>query len=481
MPVRALLHDFLAVNRPIIFFIYGQVFFVLGLAIALQYRRHSRLSLARSLKWLAAFGFTHGLHEWGDLFIPIQAQYMPAPIVNLLYALQLLLLAASFACIFQFGVETLRPLPHRQRLLRYLPGAVLTLWLFWALGPSLTHSVDVVYWYTTNDIWARYSIGFPGALLAAYGLRRQAHELIAPLQTPQILRTLQIAGLALAGYGLMGGLVVPPGDFFPANWLNSVGFEQFTLLPVQVFRSLLGLTLTLAMIRAMEVFHDELDRRLRSMEEVQMLITERERIGRELHDSTLQAIYAAGLMLGGIAKELVKTGSPQYTTRLQQSIELLNQAVADIRGYIGALRPQSSSQSLAAGLEELAHAQHLRSLVDINLALNLPEGRALSPTHIGHLLTIANEALSNVARHAHATRVFLSATTKDDWLRLEIKDNGHGLPEDYVLGYGLRNMQDRARLLGGDMALESQPGQGTTVTIEVPWSEVNGSHSPAVG
>lgn len=479
--MRDLLHDFLLVNHPIIFFIYGQVFFVLGLAIALQYWRHSRLSLARSLKWLAAFGLTHGLHEWGDLFIPIQAQYMPTPIINLLYTLQLLLLAASFACLFQFGVETLRPLPHQQRLLRYLPGAILVLWIFWALGPSLTHSTDVMEWYTTNNIWARYSMGFPGAFLAAYGLRRQAHELITPLQTPYILRTLQVAGLALAGYGLFGGLVVPPGDFFPANWLNTVRFEQLTLVPVQVFRGLLGLTLTLAMIRAMEVFHDELDRRIRSMEEVQMLVTERERIGRELHDNTLQTIYAAGLLLGAVDKDLVKTGSPQHSTRLQKSIELLNQAVADIRGYIGALRPQSSSQSLAAGLEELAQAQHLRSLVDITLALNLPEGRALSPTHVGHLLTIANEALSNVARHAHATNVLLRATSEDDRLRLEIKDNGHGLPEDYVLGYGLRNMQDRARMLGGDLALESQPGQGTSIIIEVPWSEVNGSHSSAAG
>jgi hypothetical protein len=212
-----LLRDLFTVNRPIIFFIYGQVFFVLGLAIALQSWRHSRLSLARSLKWLAAFGFTHGLHEWGDLFIPIQAQVMPVAFIELLYGLQLLLLAASFVCLFQFGVETLLPLPGRQRLLRYLPGAVLTLWIFWAFGPSLTHSSNVIEWYRINSIWARYSMGFPGALVAAYGLRRQAHELIAPLQTPHILRTLRMAGLALAGYGLMGGLAVPPADFFPAN------------------------------------------------------------------------------------------------------------------------------------------------------------------------------------------------------------------------------------------------------------------------
>jgi signal transduction histidine kinase len=305
--------------------------------------------------------------------------------------------------------------------------------------------------------------------------------LIAPLKIHQFLRTLRMAGLALAGYGLVGGLAVPPADFFPANWFNSAWVEQLTLIPIQIYRSLLGLVLTLAIIRAMEVFRYELDRHLRGMEETQMLATERERIGRELHDSTLQTIYAAGLLLRTLDKDLAKSEPPQPAPHLQQSIELLNQAVADIRGYIGALRPQSSSQSLATGLTELAHAQHLRSLVDINLTLDLPEGRSLAPTQVGHLLTIANEALSNVARHAQASQVNLSANMVDNRLRLEIKDNGRGLPDDYVVGYGLRNMQERARMLGGDMSLESQPGHGTIVIIEVPWSESNGHHSTAAG
>lgn len=479
--MHELIHDFFVVNRPIIFFSYGQVFFVLGLAIALQSWRHSRLSLARSLKWLAAFGFTHGLHEWGDLFIPIQAQYMPAPFIDLLYGLQLLLLAASFACLFQFGIETLRPLPCDHRWLRYVPGAALALWIFWAFGPSLTQSASAVEWYAINNIWARYSLGFPGAFVAAYGLRRQTFQLVAPLQTPHIVRTLRIAGLAMAGYGLMGGLAVPPADFFPANWFNSVQVEHWTLIPVQVFRSGLGLILTLAIIRAMEVFHEELDRQLRGMEESQMLIAERERIGRELHDSTLQTIYAAGLLLRTMDKDIANNCPPTATGRLHQSIGLLNQAVADIRGYIGELRPVGSSRNLAAGLEELTQAQHLRSLMEIELNLDLPNDRSLPPIHVGHLLTIANEALSNVARHAQATRVRLSAAAVDDQLRLVIQDNGHGLPADYVIGYGLRNMQERARLLGGDISLDSQTGQGTTVTIEIPWREAHGHHSPVAG
>ena len=88
--------------------------------------------------------------------------------------------------------------------------------------------------------------------------------------------------------------------------------------------------------------------------------------------------------------------------------------------------------------------------MEVDLALDIPEGQSLSPGHIGHLLAIANEALSNVARHAQATRVRLTAAVYDGRLCLEIQDNGRGLPVDYVVGYGLRNMHDRARMLGGE-------------------------------
>jgi TRAP-type C4-dicarboxylate transport system permease small subunit len=102
--------EFFDLNQTIILFVYGQVFFVLGLAITWQSRRHSRLDLARSLGWLGAFGLAHGLHEWGDIFIPIQAEYLSQGWIETLLLLQVCLLALSFAFLFQFGVETLRPL-----------------------------------------------------------------------------------------------------------------------------------------------------------------------------------------------------------------------------------------------------------------------------------------------------------------------------------------------------------------------------------
>lgn len=464
-----LLRELFAANQIIILSIYGQVFFVLALAIALQSWRHSRLAMARNLQWLAAFGLTHALYEWGDVFIPIQAQYLPIPLIDFLRSLQSIMLAVSFACLFQFGVEALRPLPGRQRLLRVAPLAVLLLWIGWAFGPALAAARDVRGWNMDMMILARYTIGLPGALFAAYGLWHQAHQIATDMQMPHIRRALRVAALALVGYGMMAGLVVRPAPFFPANVLNTAWVEDRLLIPVPLVRGLFGLVLTVAIIRSLEAFQVELDRRLVAMEEAQVLTTERERIGREIHDGTLQTIYAAGLLLQTVERDLTHDGAQPPHARLHQSVRLLNQAVTELRGSIGILRPRPDSRSLTAGLQELAQDRNLRALMDVDLVLDIPEGQALAPGQIGQLLAITNEALSNVARHAQATRVRLTAAVEEGRLRLEIHDNGHGLAVDYVVGYGLRNMHDRARLLGGELSVHSDPGHSTTVTVDVPW------------
>jgi hypothetical protein len=68
--------DALGINETILYFAYGQVFFTLGLIIAFQSRKHSRLALANHLRWLAAFGIVHGVYEWGHAFIPVKAAYL---------------------------------------------------------------------------------------------------------------------------------------------------------------------------------------------------------------------------------------------------------------------------------------------------------------------------------------------------------------------------------------------------------------------
>lgn len=299
----ALLREWLLVNRPLILFVYGQVFFIFGFAILLRSRQRSRLSLARSLPWLAGFGVLHGLNEWGDLFLPIQQQFLSPPILVLLESFQLILLAVSFACLFQFGMELLRPFPKRWQWLRTLPFLVLILWLVGPFWFGLTLSEGTEEWRLWANVLARYMLCVPGGFLAGYGLLKQARLQIRPLGLVSIERMVNIAAGALITYGILGGLIVPAAPLFPANILNVDVFTQTLVFPPPVFRSLTGLVLAVAIIRTLEVFDVEMERLILHMEERQVISSERERMARDLHDGALQQVYAAGLLAQSLAKK----------------------------------------------------------------------------------------------------------------------------------------------------------------------------------
>lgn len=459
------LSTFLDVNRDIILFVYGLVFFVLGLAIALHSRRYSRLDLARSLKWLAAFGLTHGFHEWGDVFIPIQATYLSEPAIQFLNVLQLVLLAISFAFLFEFGMALLRPF-GRVPWLHGVSVGLLLAWVFGSFFVLLPIAPDTQTWHHSANALARYFIGFPGALLAAYGLRQQAMHRIAPLNVPHIVSTLRIAGVALFLYALLGGLIPPPVSFFPGNLLNDEVFWQVVGLPPFLFRSLVGLALAVAIFRALEIFDLETERIIEAMEQQQILTAERERIARELHDGAIQTVYTAGLLVES-ASRLAEPDS-QLATRLNKAVSVLNDAIRDLRRNLDELRSDSSGEPLQDALRRLAEDPRFHTLVDVSLDLDLPDAESFLTRRTDHILAIVAEALSNIVRHARAQRVKIHAHCLEGRLILTIQDDGVGLRGKPQAGYGLRNMHDRARLLGGRLDIHSATGRGTVVRLDVP-------------
>ncbi len=466
----AFIREIFTLNRELFLFGYGLVFFVLGLAIALQSRRYSRLELARSLSWLAAFGLLHGLQEWGDLFIPIQRAYVSHAGIVALTIVQLVLLGGSFACLLEFGVAVLRP-AGRGRWLHSLSAGVFVAWLFVIFFILLPLLPDLTVWYRTANALARYFIAFPAGLLAAFGLRRQARERIAPLNVPHIVNTLRIGGIALAGYALMAGLIPPDVTFWPGSVLNSTTFEAALGVPPLVFRSLIGLVLAISIIRALEVFEVETARLIEAMEQQQILAAERERLGRNLHDGAIQTVYTAGLLVES-ARHQVAEDSPA-APRLDKALAVLNDAIGDLRRNLGELRASPSAEAalpLDQALRQLAADPSFGSLLDIHLTLDLPADEALSPLRANHVLSIVREALANVARHARASRVSISASRPDGRLVIGIQDNGIGLPPDGPAGYGLRNMRDRARLLDGTLELSSAPSKGVIVKLNIPWA-----------
>lgn len=462
------LRSFFILNREIIYFVYGLAFFLLGFAIALQLRRDSRLDLARSLTWLSAFGITHGLFEWGDLFIPIQANYLNPLAVRTLNIIHLVLLAVSFTLLFQFGMALLKSLGWAPWT-GYLAAGLFVLWALVTFLILPSGFTEFTAWSNTSRALARYFISFPGSLLAAYGLREQTMRRIAPLNVPHIVNTLRVSGMALAVYAFVSGLVPPPAPFFPANVINTSTFFAAFGIPALVFRTVIGFVLTLSIIRALEVFDLETERMIESMEQGQILAAERERIARDLHDGAIQKVYTAGLLVESTSKLI--NGNEAAANRLRKALEVLNDAISDLRRNLGKLKTEPARENLLAALQGVAADPRVSSLVNVSLDLNLPSADSFSPIRAAHVIAIVNESLSNVVRHAHARRVVISAHRVDDWLQILIRDDGVGLAREPNAGYGLRNMRDRARLLGGEININGASGRGTIVTLMIPWKD----------
>jgi signal transduction histidine kinase len=235
-----------------VFFVYGLAFFSLGLVVAVEARRSSALALSRHLIWLAAFGLVHSLVEWADMFISIG---LPASLETVLSYARIILLPLSAAFLIRFGAGLLDeagPLPD---WLTYVPPAlvvVLALVASYGIVVALTEPPIAI----AADVWSRYLLYLPGCLLAAAGFVRQA----AHLPQAGLGNARPLLWGAAAAFGLnalVAGLLVPPAPYGLAPWLNSNLALAFTGLPVQVWRALSALGVTLFVFRAMGVFEVE--------------------------------------------------------------------------------------------------------------------------------------------------------------------------------------------------------------------------------
>ena len=465
-----ILSTFFETNTAIIFFAYGLAFFIMGLVVALQSRQSSRLELARSLNWLAGFGILHGLNEWGDLFIPIQATYLSVPLVNLLFVIQLVLLALSFTCLFSFGVSLLKP-SGKLKWLSTAPTALFVLWVFVTFFILTPIYQDETTWHHVSNALARYFIAFPGGLLAAYSLREHARLRILPLKVPAIYNALSVSGIALGAYAILGGLITPPIPLWPGNIFNSETIENWIGIPPMVFRALIGLLLSVSTIRALEIFKLETEQRIEALERDSIVNAERERLARDLHDGAIQKVYTAGLLVRSISK--LTEPQSEISQRTEQAVAALNDAVIDLRSNLESLHQGNSIhiKPLADLLNDVAVDPNYTAMINIKLDTSLSPDSALSPLRSGHVMRIINEAMANILRHARARRVHIGAIREAESLKITIHDDGIGFVPGPSAGYGLQNMHDRARLLNGELEINSKPGKGTQITLEIPWMD----------
>jgi two-component system sensor histidine kinase UhpB len=202
---------------------------------------------------------------------------------------------------------------------------------------------------------------------------------------------------------------------------------------------------------------------------------ERTRIGREVHDELGQMITGLKMDLSWIEKRLPEIAGvaarEPVAARAKSMSELLDRTVKTVRKIASELRPGVLDDlGLVPAIEWQARDWQARTGIECQVSASL-EGVTVSSERSTALFRIFQEVLTNVARHAQATRVRARISADDGWLVMEVQDNGRGITgedQSRTRSFGVLGMRERATLLGGKLAVTGEPGVGTAVRVRIP-------------
>jgi two-component system NarL family sensor kinase len=199
------------------------------------------------------------------------------------------------------------------------------------------------------------------------------------------------------------------------------------------------------------------------------LLHDRSRIGRELHDSVLQALYAIGLSLAQ-SLELRRSEPPALLRSQGQATDQLNKLIQVIRRMILSVESDSVDPfRLVSELQALAQTVERVSQLRVHVGVDQAAEEILTGEEARELVTITREALNNCVRHACATRIVISLRHIGPRVQLSICDNGSGFDVEHgsAKGIGFTHMKDRVRKIGGRLDIQSTVGRGTCIIAHV--------------
>jgi len=196
---------------------------------------------------------------------------------------------------------------------------------------------------------------------------------------------------------------------------------------------------------------------------------ERKLIAHDIHDGLLQYVVGARMRVETCLAR-VEREPPQTAGELKAALVLLDQSLEEGRRMIGELRPLViDEQGVVEAIRFLASDKRFCAGIDVDFQSQVTFDR-LDPMLEGAVFRIVQEALTNVKHHSQATSATVRLTEENHQLVLEIRDQGVGFERDRVANnrFGVRGIEERARLFGGQALIETAPGKGTRVHVEIP-------------
>lgn len=276
------------------------------------------------------------------------------------------------------------------------------------------------------------------------------------------LHRLRLLAISAASAGLIAFEVLRHYVLHPAENLQSAHVGEHFVSGSLLLVGVVGFSL--AVFRLLERIQSE----LAGLHDQLGSLRERERIGMDLHDGVVQHLYAIGLQLEDAA-ELLGVDPDAAGETIEGAQQLLRGVVAKVRGYAHDLRDEDGSIDL---IEALGHVVDELQHASPEIELEATDDVRLPAIAASNVVQFVREALGNSLHHASASRILVRAVRDDRCLVVSVTDDGDGFdPSRRSSGIGLRNMSERAQVLGGTVSIESAVGRGTEVAMRLRCDE----------
>ena len=476
----------------IVYFLYGLAFFSMGLLVIMEGNRASDLRLRKALRPLAGFGIVHGLHEWVEMFDLIEHQLGFTRSIVPDYV-RLALLAVSFVSLIAFGTYLLAYTETAQRVITLVPIGLEAIWVFGLASFRGNYPAEEI--WAVADVWTRYTLAMPSGVLAAIGLIAQQRAFRRSGLT-RFGQDALWAAVAFAWYGVVGQFFVQASALPPSNIINEDLFREIFGFPVQLFRAAMAVADAVFVIRFLRAFQVETEQKIRDLQAarleeaqkqealkgelfrrvVEAQEAERQRIARDLHDETGQALTAIGMGLRGLSTALTNNRNRDQTIKTLRHLETMAaDSLHELQRLIADLRPSHLDDlGLPAALRWYAGVVQERTGLKIMIDIEGDELLISSTLKIA-IFRIVQEALNNITKHAQAKDVYIKLEYQPQNVLVSVRDDGIGFDLDTVRmsrsrrqSLGLAGMQERAALVKGEVSIQSRPGQGTLVEAKLP-------------
>lgn len=382
-------------------------------------------------------------------------------------------LTAALGFLYYWSLKTVPELREAAHLVSFTTLMLIHAVLHWA-GPSIASRRRwlVPYFVMQGALIFSIIVMAPagGFIYGLYwAMAGEAAMILADLRSASITIVAYMA-LSAVNFGLQIGW-----DMLPALIAYIAPMAFFILVYALMFqRQAKARQQTQSLLADLEAAHRQLAEYAIQVESL-TISHERERMARELHDTLAQGLAGLILQLEAVDTHLSRSQLERAQTITAQAMSRARATLADARRAIDDLRNNDTELDVEsivrAEVDRFTTATGIACDLDLEITSKIPEALA------EHALKIVSEGLTNIARHARARNVCLHLEAHNGLLEMKITDDGAGFDpgqQSRSGHYGLIGMRERARLSGGTLEIQSQPGEGTTLKLRLPLRERNG-------